>query len=84
MSSHMMGRDQIAWMKWGDKTQNLKIPSTAQTAKPQLTAFSVSPQCFHICWSFFKDSLAPSYSSNYTGSITGQFSYVRNILSYIS
>lgn len=42
MSSHMMEHDQIAWMEWGDMTQNLKIPSTAQPAKPQLTAFSVS------------------------------------------
>lgn len=52
LSSHMMEHDQIAWMEWGGMTQNLKIPSTAQTAKPQLTASLYHHNAF-ICIQVF-------------------------------
>lgn len=42
------------WRGGGEgTTQNLKTTPAAQTAKPQLTAFSVSPLRLHICKSGF-------------------------------
>lgn len=56
----------------GDMTQNLKIPSTAQTAKPQLAAVYLH-DAFIFAEVLFKDSLAPFYFSNSTSNVTRHF-----------
>lgn len=40
-------------------TQKLQIPSTAQTAKPQLTVFSVSPRQLSYLLKFFLNTAWP-------------------------
>jgi len=55
-----MEHDKCEWMAWeGDMTHHLKTTPAAQSAKLQLTAFSVSPPRFHICLRGFSRQLGP-------------------------